>query len=142
MESIYFKRELEDGGVLLCPCGCGAKPSKEVVEKLDEVRSIYGKPIYIEQGATCEFYSVGVVGRKTTSTHIDKGQGAEAVDIKRKTFKKKEDYFTFLAIAINAGFTGFGQGSFWIGAGSDKRLHIDTKKSESNDIRSWCYGVA
>jgi len=139
--SKYFEEELKDGGVLLCPCGCGAKPSYELILKLDETRAAYGKPIYIEQGATCKEYSINKVGRKSTSTHIDDGKGSRAVDIKKKTFSNKSDYFHFLSCAIQVGFTGIGQGSHWIGAGGDYRLHIDTKLSDAGDMRSWTYGV-
>ncbi len=139
--SKYFKEELEEGGSLLCPCGCGAKPSDELISKLDKVRHIYGKPVFIEQGATCKEYSVNKVGRKSTSTHIDDGKGSRAVDIKKKTFSNKSDYFYFLSCAIQVGFTGIGQGAKWIGAGSDERLHLDTKLSANGDMRSWCYGV-
>ena len=126
---------------LKCPCGCGASLNQETKDKLDKARELYGKPVYIEQGATCKDYSVNVVGRKETSTHIDNGDGAKAVDIKKKTFKNKSDYFHFLSCAIQVGFTGIGQGSHWVGAGGDYRLHIDTKLSDAGDMRSWTYGV-
>jgi len=122
-----------------CPCGCGATLNDETKEKLDTLRELYGKPIYIEQGATCLDYSVNKIGRKPTSTHIDNGSGAMAVDIKSKTYGTKAEYFDFLSKAINVGFTGIGQGSYWVGAGKNRRLHIDTKLSDSRDVRSWMY---
>jgi hypothetical protein len=132
----YFNEVKEN---MLCPCGCGAKLTDDIKSKLDNLRELYDKPIYIVQGATCKDYSVSHVHRKPTSTHIDKGDGACAVDISSKTFKSKKDYFDFIAIAIQVGFYGFGQGCHWLGCGTDKRLHIDTKKSASGDIRSWTY---
>jgi len=134
----YFNEDTEN---LKCPCGCGASLNQETKDKLDKTRELYDKPVYVEQGATCKDYSVNHVGRKPTSTHIDNGEGAKGVDIKKKTFSSKADYFHFIACAIQAGFTGVGQGSYWIGAGSDHRLHIDTKLSSSGDMRSWAYGV-
>ncbi len=134
----YFDEEKEN---LKCPCGCGASLNQDTKDKLDKARELYGKPVYVEQGATCKDYSVNKVGRKSTSTHIDNGDGAKAVDIKKKTFNNKSDYFHFLSCIIQAGFTGIGQGSHWIGAGGDYRLHIDTKLSSSGDMRSWTYGV-
>jgi len=141
METKYFKNELAKGGVLTCPCGCGATLSQDTVNKLDKTRDLYGKPVFVEQGGTCKDYSINKVGRKETSAHIDKGDGASGVDVKNKTFKTKEDYFKFLSCAIQAGFTGFGQGSKWVGAGTDTRLHIDTKRGTSGDFRSWTYGI-
>ena len=137
----YFKEELKAGGMLTCPCGCDAKMDKRTIEKLDIARHNYGKPVYIAQGATCASYSIESVGRAPTSTHIDDGSGAKGIDIKSKSFKNKADYFHFLSCVINAGFTGIGQGAMWIGAGKDKRLHIDTKHGISGDMRSWVYGV-
>lgn len=134
----YFNEDKEN---LKCPCGCGAELSQDVKDKLDALREGYGKPIYIEQGATCKDYSVNHVGRKPTSTHIDHGNGALAVDIKNKTFKNKDDLFKFISIAHGLGFNGFGIGSYWIGAGTDKRLHIDTKLGVNNDLRTWTYGI-
>jgi hypothetical protein len=139
----YFEKELSKGGSMRCPCGCDAKMNKNAVLKLNRVREKYGKPIFVEQGATCEEYSVNKVGRTPYSTHIDNefNDGAVGIDIKSKTFSSKKDYFDFLSIAIDEGFYGFGQGAKWIGAGTDSRLHIDTRKSPSGDVRSWCYGV-
>jgi hypothetical protein len=129
----------EDKENLKCPCGCGASLNQDTKDKLDKLRDMYGKPIYIEQGATCKDYSVNVVGRDEKSHHIDNGDGAEAVDIKRKTFKNKSDYFKFLSCAIIVGFTGIGQGSKWVGYGKNTRLHIDTGLSKNRDMRSWLY---
>ena len=123
---------------ITCPCGCGATLSEETKKALDYVREQYGKPVYVEQGATCEEYSVNKVGRKPTSTHIDHGDGALAVDIKKKTFTSKEDYFHFLKCAYDAGFMGFGIGIGWFDVHkSDKRLHIDMR--DTNDIVTWVY---
>lgn len=121
-----------------CPCGCGATLSEETKEKLDKLRELYGKPIYVEQSATCEKYSVVQVGRKKTSTHIDNGSGGLAVDIKKKTFGSKRDYMKFVALAEQVGFTGFGQGIGWYDIHKeDKRLHLDLR--DTSDIVTWVY---
>jgi len=131
----YFSYNKEAIG---CPCGCGAKLSNATEQAIDKVRELYGKPVYIEQGATCKYYSVMRVGRKETSTHIDNGEGSLALDIKHKTFSSKEDFFFFLECARKAGFTGFG-----IGVGNydihkkDARLHIDIR--DTPDIVTWVY---
>lgn len=129
----YFKeREVN------CPCGCGATLAPHVKQSLDELRELYGKPVYIEQGATCKEYSVNHVGRKPTSTHIDHGNGALAVDIKRKTFDNKNDVFRFIKAAHTVGFKGFGIGIGHLDVHKrDKRLHIDIR--ESFDVVTWVY---
>ena len=124
-----------------CPCGCGATVNKVTLMKFNKLRKLFGKPVYMEQMATCLEYSVNNVGRKPTSSHIDKGDGGHAGDIESKTFDSKEDYFKFLSIAVKVGFTGFGQGAKWVGAGNDTRLHIDDSRNSAGDFRSWVYGV-
>ena len=124
-----------------CPCGCGATVNKVTLNRFNKLRELFGKPVYMEQMATCLDYSVNHVGRKPTSSHVDNGDGGHAGDVKSKTFDSKEDYFKFLSLAVQVGFTGFGQGAHWIGAGSDKRLHIDDKRNSVGDFRSWTYGV-
>lgn len=129
----YFTEE-----EITCPCGCGATLSEDTKAKLDELRELYSKPVYVEQGATCERYSVVQVGRKKTSTHIDNGDGALAVDIKRKTFDSKREYMRFIALAEQVGFNGFGQGIGWYDVHKeDKRLHIDCRVS--SDVVTWVY---
>lgn len=138
MKNIYFTEEVSIGGSLTCPCGCGAKLSDITLSALNTLREMYGSPIYTEQGATCVEYSVKKVGRSAGSTHIDNGDGSLAIDIKKKTFKSKADYFHFLSCAYQAGFMGFGQGIGWFDIHKkDKRLHIDMR--ETNDIVTWVY---
>ena len=134
-KSEFFTKEEQS-----CPCGCDAKVNEETLKRFDNLRREFGKPIYMEQMATCKEYSLSI-GRKETSTHIDNGSGSHAGDIKHKTFSSKEDYFNCMKCAIKVGFTGFGQGAFWIGAGSDTRFHIDDKRSLTGDFRSWTYGI-
>lgn len=133
MEMKWFSEEEVN-----CPCGCGATLNTYVKKALDTLREAYGKPVYVEQAGTCENYSVNHVGRNPTSTHIDSGDGALAVDVKKATFDCKEDYFHFLSCAYDAGFTGFGQGIGWFDVHKkDKRLHIDMRDVE--DIITWVY---
>lgn len=37
-----------------CKCGCGGVPKKEMLDKFDEIREAYGKPIHITSGFRCE----------------------------------------------------------------------------------------
>lgn len=121
-----------------CPCGCYARLSERTKEALDELRELYGKPIYIEQAATCYDYSVNKIGRNLTSTHIDSGAGALAVDVKHKTFKSKEDFFDFICCAKTAGFKGIGLGVGHFDVHEkDTRTHLDMRSTE--DIVTWVY---
>jgi Peptidase M15. len=43
---------------VMCPCGCGAdKISPVLIEKLQKVRNIIGRPLIITSGVRCEFYN-------------------------------------------------------------------------------------
>ena len=120
---------------ILCPCGCGARPSDEALIALDNIRSEYGNPIYLEQGATCRDYSVNVVGRSSTSEHIElSDHKPTAFDIKKKTFRSKEDWLVFISIAIKYGFHSIGFGSYWVGAGNNTNTHIDMRSG-----KTWMY---
>ena len=129
----YFSEDEID-----CPCGCGATLSEETKKAIDLLRELYGKPIYVEQAATCKDYSVNKVGRSPGSTHIDNGEGALAIDVKKKTFKSKEDFFELLSCAHDVGFTGLGIGIGWLDVKkSDKRLHLDLR--DTSDMITWVY---
>ena len=139
--SKYFEKELEKGGALTCPCACNAKMNKQTMARLESLRDLYGKPIYIEAGATCMTYSTNL-GRSSKSQHIDSGDGARAIDVKSKTFESKMDWFIFNGLAIQLGFTAFGIGSKWVGAGADERTHLDDRViGEDEDIKTWVYGA-
>ena len=44
-----------------CPCGCGASLINPfLVEKLQKVRNIIGRPIIITSGVRCEFYNISI----------------------------------------------------------------------------------
>ena len=46
---------------IMCPCPCGAdKISPVLIEKLQKVRNIIGRPIIITSGVRCEFYNASI----------------------------------------------------------------------------------
>ena len=46
---------------IMCPCSCGAdKISPVLIEKLQKVRNIIGRPIIITSGVRCEFYNISI----------------------------------------------------------------------------------
>ena len=44
-----------------CPCSCGANQiSSVLIEKLQKVRNIIGRPLIITSGVRCEFYNISI----------------------------------------------------------------------------------
>ena len=57
-----------------CPCGCGdSLISPFLVEKLQKVRNIIGRPIIITSGVRCEFYNISI---KEHSLVVEEIQGS------------------------------------------------------------------
>lgn len=52
-----------------CKCGCGLIPQKAMLEKFDQLREAYGKPIAITSGARCEKHNKKIGGSKN-SNHV------------------------------------------------------------------------
>lgn len=61
---------------LRCPCGCGMLPKLDFMEKVETLRSVYGKPLRVTSAARCPDYnakvsSTGRDGPHTTGRAID-----------------------------------------------------------------------
>ena len=68
---------------IMCPCSCGAdKISPVLIQKLQKVRDIIGRPVIITSGVRCEFYNASLKNSSAHSSHVpdDYGKG-NAVDI-------------------------------------------------------------
>ena len=67
---------------IMCPCSCGAdKISSILIEKLQKVRNIIGRPIIITSGVRCKFYNTSIKA-SMNSSHIPDDYGiGHAVDI-------------------------------------------------------------
>ena len=52
-----------------CTCGCGLVPTKEMLDKFDEIREAYGKPIHITSGSRCEKQNKKI-GGSLKSNHV------------------------------------------------------------------------
>ena len=52
----------------MCRCGCGLQIESSVLETIDRIRSMYGKPMNITSGARCLSYNESI-GSKDTSPH-------------------------------------------------------------------------
>lgn len=61
-----------------CRCGCGATIKLEMLDKLNDIRKMYGKPISLTCGARCPTHNAKIGGAKN-SAHIS----GEAVDMVR-----------------------------------------------------------
>ena len=75
---------------IMCPCSCGAdKINPVLIEKLQKVRNIIGRPIIITSGVRCEFYNASIKV-SMNSSHIPDEHGiGNAVDIACTTSKDR-----------------------------------------------------
>lgn len=107
--SKHFKRkELE------CAC-CGELIlDNSFLDKLEKVRSIYGKPMLINSGYRCQLNN-SIVGGEPHSAHLD----GNAADI---SIIGSQERYELVRAAIMAGAEGIGVYPRWI--------HIDFKKRE------------
>ena len=65
-----------------CSCGCDAKwISPELIEKLQHVRDIIGKPMTITSGVRCEAFNASINGSLVSSHIPDEDGMGLAVDI-------------------------------------------------------------
>ena len=76
-----------------CPCGCGANLINPfLIEKLQKVRNIIGRPIIITSGVRCEFYNTSIKA-SMNSSHIPDSYGmGNAVDIACTTSKDRYEF--------------------------------------------------
>jgi uncharacterized protein YcbK (DUF882 family) len=100
-----------------CRCGCDQNEmAPEFMDKLQALRSVYGKPMHITSGYRCPQHPVEKAkmqpGMHTTGFAADVGiSGAEAV--------------TLLRLALEAGFRGIGVQQ----KGNGRFLHLDLRES-------------
>jgi len=114
-----------------CPCGCGAnKISSILIEKLQKVRNIIGRPIIITSGVRCGFYNTSIKA-STSSSHIPDSYGmGNAVDIACTNSKDRYELVElsqkfFKRIGISGGqYGGF--------------VHLDVDKEKVQEVM-WLY---
>jgi zinc D-Ala-D-Ala carboxypeptidase len=100
-----------------CRCGCGRNEMKpEFLERLQALRSVYGKPMAVTSGYRCPQHPKEAAkaqpGMHTTGLAADIGiSGAEAV--------------TLLRLALDAGFRGVGVHQ----KGNGRFLHVDLRET-------------
>ncbi len=115
-----------------CPCGCSAnKISPVLIEKLQKVRNIIGRPIIITSGVRCEKHNSGLKNSSMNSSHVPDACGiGKAVDIacpnseyRYELIKVVQKYFNRIGIA------GEGKGNF---------VHLDVDRENVQEMM-WVY---
>jgi hypothetical protein len=96
-----------------CPCECGfGSKEKDIdenlIESLNMIRILYGKPMVVTSGARCKGYNTKI-GGLPYSAHLPHPFTTQcrAVDI---SVKNSYDRFELIRIALNADITRFGLG--------------------------------
>ena len=114
-----------------CLCGCGAdKINPVLIEKLQKVRNIIGRPIIITSGVRCEFYNASIKASMNSSHIPDKHGIGNAVDIACTTSKDRHELVElsqkfFKRIGISGGqYGGF--------------VHLDVDRSKVQEVM-WLY---
>ena len=114
----YFKES-----EFTCKCGCGLNNiSPDLVDKLEEARGMFGRPLHITSGSRCAAHDRSV-GGKSHSAH----RTGEAADIRCATSR---DRFKLLNIFFILGFKRIGIGPTFI--------HVDISKTNPPDV-TWLY---
>jgi hypothetical protein len=114
-----------------CPCGCGANLINPfLVEKLQKVRNIIGRPIIITSGVRCGFYNTSIKA-SMNSSHIPDSYGmGNAVEIACTTSKGR---YEMVDVAIKffrrIGIAGEHSGNF---------IHLDVDPYKTQDV-IWTY---
>ena len=99
---------------LCCKC-CGVyKIEDELLQKLQQLRDLFGKSIIINSGYRCEDRNLAIGGAKN-SKHLL----GQAVDI---ACSNTSDAFTLVRYAIEVGFKGIGVDKLFI--------HLDIRKDK------------
>ena len=114
-----------------CPCSCGAnKISSVLIEKLQKVRNIIGRPIVITSGVRCEFYNASIKASRNSSHIPDEHGIGNAVDIACTNSKDRYELVEvaqkfFKRIGISEGsYGGF--------------IHLDVDRSKVQEVM-WLY---
>ena len=116
---------------IMCPCSCGAnRISPLLIEKLQKVRNIIGRPIVITSGVRCEFFNASI-NASMNSSHIPDGYGiGNAVDI---ACSHSQHRYELVEVAQKffkrIGIAGEGKGNF---------VHLDVDKAKAQEVL-WTY---
>lgn len=115
----YFKPET-DPMLFFCPC-CGNSITDDVLlNKLDILRTLFGKPIYVTSGFRCTEYNAEV-GGIPDSEHLD----GKAADIACLT---SSDRYWLLKYAYVVGFRRIGNYK------EEKFIHLGVSTTHPQDV--------
>jgi zinc D-Ala-D-Ala carboxypeptidase len=106
---------------LKCKCGCGMLPNPEFVQKLQQLRDLYGRPMHITSAARCPKHNAAVKGSKN-SMHMQ-GRGADIA------CSSGQDRIDLIRAAMQLGFGGLGLHKGFI--------HVDDR--DWSNRTSWFY---
>ena len=114
-----------------CPCGCGANLINPfLVEKLQKVRNIIGRPIIITSGVRCEFYNASIKASMNSSYIPDDHGIGNAVDIACTNSKDRYELVEIAQKFFNRiGISGGSYGGF---------VHLDVDRSKVQEVM-WLY---
>ena len=114
-----------------CSCGCGASwVSPKLIEKLQHVRDVVGKPMTITSGVRCEAFNSSINGSLVSSHMPDADRMGLAVDI---ACTNSIDRYELVEVAQKffkrIGIAGEGKGNF---------VHLDVDRSKVQEVL-WTY---
>lgn len=113
-----------------CRCKCGrAEMLPAFLEKLDELREQYGKPLEVVSGYRCPRHNAAVSTTGLTGPHTT----GKAADLR----VDRGDAYRLLSLALALGFTGIGVQQ----KGASRFLHLDTLTDAPGQPRPtvWSY---
>ncbi len=109
---------------LSCRCPCGVMGTKVAfIERLQEFRDLYGKPLNITSAYRCEKHNTAVGGEKDSKHML-----GLAVDI---ACTDKHERYRLVMIAMSMGLKGIGIG--------ENLVHIDDRTENESYI--WLYPI-
>lgn len=118
----FTRAELE------CRCGCGAwEMDPWLMERLEAMRLIHGKPIYLSSARRCESHNAEI-GGGDNSRHVGFEGGAVDVACYGSTA------YELLRLAIVVGIQGIGLKQD--GPYSERFIHLDNRSHAT----AWTYG--
>ena len=114
-----------------CPCGCGASLINPfLVEKLQKVRDIIGRPIIITSGVRCEFYNTSIKASMNSSYIPDDNGIGNAVDMACINSKDRYELDELAQKFFKRiGISGDSYGGF---------VHLDVDRSKVQEVM-WLY---
>jgi peptidase M15-like protein len=113
---------------MACRCGCGRLPSLPFVQRLEELRVAFNRPMPVTSGARCPAYNATV-----SLTGEDGPHTKDAVDVA----VSRRDAYDLMVLAPQFGFTGIGFKQH----GGKRYVHLDALPSAPGQPRPtlWSY---